>query len=314
MATPPQISPAAATVLAVGSVAFDSITTPRGRAERVLGGAATYFALAARHFAPVRIVAVVGDDFLPAHEQLLASRGICLRGLQRRSGKCFFWAGEYEANPNLRRTLATELNVFADFQPELPQEYLSSPVLFLGNIAPELQTSVCRALPAARLVGGDTMNYWIQSQPEAVRAFLRHLDLLMINDSEAVELSGEWNLALAARKIRAMGPKQVIIKRGEHGASLYAPEGCCSISGYPLEDVRDPTGAGDSFAGGVIGYLASQPQGDPGALRRALVYGSVMGSFACERFGVERLLDLTREEVDTRYREFLELSRIPDAV
>lgn len=311
----PAASPLAAArpVLAIGSVAFDSIATPHGRAERVLGGAATYFALAARFFAPVRIVAVVGEDFLPEHAALLADRGICLRGLQRRPGKCFFWAGEYDANPNQRRTLATELNVFADFQPELPDEYRSSEILFLGNIAPALQTAVCRALPGARLVGGDTMNYWIQSQPEAVREFLRHLDLLMVNDSEAVELSGEWNLATAARRIRELGPRRVIIKRGEHGASLYGPEGCCSLPGYPLETVADPTGAGDSFAGGVMGYLAAQPELDEAALRRALVYGSALGSFACERFGVERLLDLTRAEIDARYHELVELSRFPAA-
>ena len=296
-------------LLAVGSVAFDTIRTPHGVAERVLGGAATYFALAARFFTPVRIVAVVGEDFLPSHENLLASRGIDLAGLQRRPGKSFFWAGEYESNPDRRHTHATELNVFADFQPQIPRAYRDSRYLFLGNIDPALQCAVRRELPDAACICGDTMNYWIASQPERVREFLRGLHLLMINDSEAVELTGEWNLPSAARAIQALGPAHVIIKRGAHGATLYSPGGCCAVPSFPLEQVLDPTGAGDSFAGGVMGFLAGHNRRDEAGLRQALAYGSVMGSFTCERFGVERLLELTREQIEARYRQFLAITQ-----
>jgi sugar/nucleoside kinase (ribokinase family) len=302
-----------AELLTVGSVAFDTIRTPRGHAERVLGGAATYFALAARFFAPVRVVAVVGEDFLPVHEETLSSRGICLRGVERAAGKSFFWEGEYERNPNNRRTLATELNVFEKFTPRLPDDYLDSPYVFLANIDPMLQVRVADEMKSARIIGGDTMNYWIEQTPDELRAFLRRLQLLIINDSEAVQLSGEHNLLMAARAILALGPKALIVKRGEHGASLYTADGFFGVPAYPLEDVFDPTGAGDAFGGGVMGYLAATDAGaNPrelgAALRRAVVYGSVMGSFACERFGVERLCSLTREEIERRYREFVELT------
>lgn len=312
----------AQTILAVGSVAFDSIRTPRGAAERVLGGAATYFSLAASQFAPVRVVGVVGEDFGPEHEAVFAARDICTRGLERAKGKSFFWSGEYEADPNIRHTLTTELNVFADFSPKLPAEYRSSPIVFLGNIDPDLQCRVRDECASARLVGGDTMNYWIGGKPAAVRAFLSRLDLLMINDGEARELSGEANLHRAARVILGLGPRALVIKRGEHGATLYAREGEAggpvayfAVGGYPLEEVCDPTGAGDSFAGGVMGYLASAPRGeelDSERLRRAVVYGSVLGSFACERFGVERLRALTGAEIQRRYQEFSRLARFGD--
>jgi sugar/nucleoside kinase (ribokinase family) len=296
------------TLLAVGSVAFDSIRTPRGSAERVLGGAATYFSLAASNFAPVRVVGVVGEDFAPEHEAVFTRRGICVRGIERAPGRCFFWAGEYEANLNNRRTLATELNVFETFSPKLPPDYLDSKYVFLGNIDPGLQMSVREQLGGARFTSGDTMNYWISSKPQELRAFLARLDLLMINDSEAVELTGEYNLHRAAQGVIGLGPRALIIKRGEHGASLYTSDSYFAVPAYPIEEVCDPTGAGDSFAGGVMGYLAEQERYDEPTLRRAVVYGSVLGSFACERFGIERLADLTRVEIDQRFDEFREFT------
>jgi sugar/nucleoside kinase (ribokinase family) len=304
------------TLLAVGSVAFDSIRTPRGKAERVLGGSAAYFALAASYFSPVRVVGVVGDDFAPEHEAVFTRRGICVRGIERATGKSFFWEGEYEANPNQRRTLTTELNVFETFAPKLPPDYLDSKYLFLGNIDPALQVTVRNQLGAARFTAGDTMNYWINSKQKELRAFLSRLDLLMINDSEATQLTGEYNLHRAARGVIDLGPRALVIKRGEHGASLYTAAKSRSngslayfaVPAYPLEEVWDPTGAGDSFAGGVMGYLAEQERFDEAALRRAVVYGSVMGSFACERFGVDRLCHLTREEIDQRFGSFEEFT------
>ncbi len=312
-------------LLAVGSVAFDSIRTPRGYAERVLGGSATYFSLAASYFAPSRVVGVVGEDFSAEHERILCDRGVCTRGIERAPGKSFFWEGEYESNPNIRHTLKTELNVFETFSPKLPHDYRDSSYLFLGNIDPVLQCQVCDQLPESRFVAGDTMNYWISSKPEQVREFLSRLDLLIVNDGEALQLTGETNLNLAARAIIQMGPNAVVIKRGEHGASLYsiplkvasAAEAATAVTesvqdrldyfavpAYPLEDVFDPTGAGDSFAGGLMGYIAQQDAVSPATLRRAVVYGSVMGSFACERFGIERLRELSNEEVRRRYEEF----------
>ena len=296
-------------LIAVGSIAFDSIRTPHGSAERVLGGAATYFALAASHFSPVGVVGVVGDDFGAEHERVFTARGIDIAGIERAPGKSFFWAGEYEKNPNIRHTLTTELNVFASFAPKLPPAYIDSRFLFLGNIDPELQCRVADQMPATKFVGGDTMNYWIAQQPDQVHQFLGRLDLLMINDAEAMQLTGEVNLTRAARAVLGMGPRALVIKRGEHGASLYTGAGVFGAPGYPLEEVCDPTGAGDSFAGGLMGYLASCDAVDDAALRRAVIYGSVLGSFACERFGVERLVQLRRAEVDQRYREFVALTR-----
>ncbi len=300
-------------LLVVGSVAYDDITTPQGRAPRVLGGSGTYFALAASFFAPVRLVAVVGDDFSAEDEAVLTDRGIDTRGLERAPGKSFFWAGEYEADPNVRHTLRTELNVFENFDPKLPAEYHDSDVLFLGNIAPELQSQVRDKLgPRARLVGGDTMNFWITGRPDAVRHFLSRLHVLSINDSEAHLLTGESNLYRAARAILAQGPAAVIIKRGEHGATLYSATQTFGVPAYPLEEVIDPTGAGDAFAGGVFGYLAQQNRWDDATLRRAVVFGSVMGSFTCERFGVERLRSLNEGEIAARYREFVALTRFDE--
>lgn len=298
----------------VGSVAYDGVETPHGRVERMLGGSCTYIALAASFFTKVRIVAVVGDDFCDSDAELFASKGIDLAGLERVPGKTFFWAGVYSADMNDRTTLRTDLNVFADFDPKLPAAYRSQPHLMLGNIQPALQRSVRAQMERPRLTGGDTMNYWISSTRAELLETLKEWDFLLVNDSEARQLSGCHNLRKAARAVFDMGPRTVIIKRGEYGAILFRPEGHFIVPGYLLEDVFDPTGAGDCFAGGFTGYLAGcgLDLGDGAAdlteLRRAVIYGSVMGSFCCERFGVDRFRTLTRAEIDARYHEFQEFT------
>lgn len=293
-------------LVVVGSVAYDGIETPYGKADRLLGGSATYISLAASFFTSVKIVAVVGDDFDPADVRLFEKHNIDLEGLERAPGKTFYWAGVYSDDLNDRTTLTTDLNVFADFNPKLPQKYRSAPYLFLGNIQPALQAQVRRQMRQARVVGGDTMNLWIRETPQELAETLREWDVLLINDSEARMLSGECHLHRAARKILNMGPRTLIIKRGEYGAVLFRPEGYFITPGFLLEEVFDPTGAGDSFAGGFMGYLAGcdADPNDHGALRRAVIYGSALGSFCCEQFGVKRLASLTREEIDARYREF----------
>jgi sugar/nucleoside kinase (ribokinase family) len=273
----------------------------------MLGGAATYIALAASYFTPTKIVAVVGDDFDQADVDLLASRGIDLEGLERvAGGKSFFWAGVYSADMNDRTTLRTDLNVFADFNPRLPASYRSAPYLFLGNIQPALQRSVRAQMDRVRLTGGDTMNYWIKDFRGELLETLKEWDFLLINDSEARMLSGEQNLRTAAAKVQAMGPGTLVIKRGEYGAILFHGGRHFIAPGYLLESVFDPTGAGDSFAGGFMGYLSGRGAEsiDFADLRRAVIYGSVMGSFCCENFGVDRFRTLTREEIEARYREF----------
>jgi len=299
-------------LLVVGSVAFDAVRTPHGNVDKMLGGSATYFAVAASYFAPVRVVGVVGEDFEERHMRVLLDRGISTEGIERVPGKTFFWSGEYAPNMNDRTTLDTQLNVFATFQPKLPPHYRKSPFLFLANIDPTLQSLVQRQMEAPRLIGGDTMNLWIETTRPALERMLRGLGILVINDSEARLLSGEWNLARAGRAIRSMGPKTVVIKRGDGGASVYEEDHVFMAPALPLESVHDPTGAGDSFAGGFMGYLAASADSDhatPRArMRRAIIYGSVMGSFAVERFGLERLQNLTREEIDDRYSEFRQLT------
>ena len=298
-------------LIVVGSVAYDGVETPHGKVDRMLGGAATYIALAARYFTPVGLVAVVGDDFAAEDTRLLASRDIDLAGLERvPGGKTFFWAGVYSADMNDRTTLRTDLNVFADFNPRLPAAYRTQPYLFLGNIQPALQRGVREQMNGVNLTGGDTMNYWINDFRGELLATLKQWDFLLINDSEARLLSGAQNLRAAAAKIQAMGPKTLVIKRGEYGAILFHGDRHFMAPGYLLESVFDPTGAGDSFAGGFIGYLAGRgldlhdSRIDFADLRRAVIYGSVMGSFCCEQFGVERFRNLTRQEIDARYGEF----------
>ncbi|MCC7154327.1 MAG: sugar kinase [Bryobacterales bacterium] len=297
-------------IVIVGSVAYDGVTTPAGKVDRMLGGACTYISLAASYFAPTKIVGVVGDDFAQQDIDFLASRGIGLEGLERVPGKTFFWAGSYSADMNDRETLTTDLNVFADFDPRLPADYRQAPYLVLGNIQPELQQSVRAQMKAPKLVGGDTMNFWINGFRTQLLSTIRQWDFLLINDSEARLLSGESNLKRAADKIRGMGPRMLVIKRGEFGATLFHDGGYFSVPGYLLDKLSDPTGAGDCFAGGFIGYLASQGVSlaggvsEPRTLARAVVYGSVMGSFCCEQFGVDRFRTLTRDDIEARFAEF----------
>src|SRR5882724_13236107 len=304
-------------ILAVGSVAFDTVSTPSGRVENELAGAATYFGLAASYFAPVRIVAVVGDDFTAEHEAVLKTRGVDTRGIERASGKTFRWGGHYTENFNEAKTDFTELNVFEKFQPRIPKEYGDSEFVFLGNIHPTLQSAVCRELPSAKLVGGDTMNYWITSTLPELRETLKSVGILMINDGEAKMMSGESNLLRASQKILSMGPKALVIKHGEYGSTIFFQEGAFGIGRHPfraptlpLAEVVDPTGAGDSFAGGFMGYIASQEEINREVLKRALFYGGVMGSFAVESFGPRRLLNLKRGEIDERFGIFRELTHL----
>ncbi|MGH9714141.1 MAG: PfkB family carbohydrate kinase [Candidatus Acidiferrales bacterium] len=296
-------------LLVVGSVAFDAIETPFGKVDRALGGAASYFALAASHFTPVRVVGIVGDDFTAKDEAVLRGRRIDLRGVERAPGKTFFWAGRYSQNMNERTTLATDLNVFANFRPTLPPSYRDSSFIFLGNIDPTLQSSVLHQVNGKpKVVGLDTMNYWIERTPAELRETLKHTQILMINDDETRQLTGEHNLMRAAKHIFKMGPRTLVIKRGEHGALMVHDKFLFSVPAYPLEEVHDPTGAGDSFAGGFMGSLARDGRINAHSLRRAMVYGSVLGSFAVEQFGVERLTTLTRGEVHARARRFSQLA------
>lgn len=306
-------------ILVVGSVAFDSIRTPRGSVERCLGGAATHFALAASFFTRVRVIGVVGEDFTPENEAVFRARGIDTEGIERMPGKCFHWTGEYRENLNEAHTLNTELNVFESFQPKIPKAYVDSEFLFLANIDPLLQYQVRKQMPRVRLVCGDTMNYWITGQKENLARVLRDLDVLLINDGEAKLLANEANLVLAAERVMEMGPKTLIVKHGEYGATAFFgersfPGGICNrffrAPALPMTEVVDPTGAGDSFAGGFFGYLASQPEVTPATFKRAMFYGGVMGSFAVERFGTERVQRLSREEIDQRFRAFRELSHL----
>ena len=297
-------------LLVVGSVAFDSMESPYGMVDRVVGGAATYFAVAASFFAHVSIVAIVGDDFTERDAEIFRGRHIDTEGLERAPGRTFFWAGRYSENLNERVTLATELNVFADFKPRLPEKYRNSKYVFLANIAPELQRSVLHQVKGKpKLAALDTMNYWIERSNAELRETLRHVDILMINDSEARELSNEHNLLRAAKHIFKMGPSTLVVKRGEHGAMMVDKNGVFCIPAFPLEEPHDPTGAGDSFAGGFMGYLAGAGQTSDAALRRAMVYGSVLGSFAVERFGLERLTALKRGEIHARARHFAKLTQ-----
>ena len=297
-------------LVVVGSVAYDGIETPHGKRERALGGACTYIALSASYFTNTGIVAVVGEDFAAEDREWLAEKRIDLDGLEQVPGKTFFWAGVYSEDMNDRTTLQTDLNVFANFDPKLPASYASRPYLFLGNIQPELQRNVQQQMTRARFVGGDTMNYWIRDYREGLLAAIRTWDFLLINDTEARMLSGEYNLRRAAQKILDMGPNTLVIKRGEYGAMLFRRDSLFMVPGYLLEDVFDPTGAGDCFAGGFVGYLAERGfdlrngHFDVHELHRAVIYGSVMGSFCCEQFGVERFRTLTRKDIDQRFAEF----------
>ena len=305
-------------ITVVGSVAFDTVETPAGRRERCLAGAATYFSLAASYFTQVRVIAVVGEDFGAAEQAVFDAHKIDTRGIERAPGKSFFWQGSYLDNLNEAKTLKTDLNVFAGFEPKIPDAYRDSEFLFLANIDPVLQRRVREATPNARLVAGDTMNYWIKDHKPALLEVLKGLDILLINDTETRMLANNSNLVQAARAVIGMGPRFLVVKHGEYGATLFrgaAPknkgtERTFRAPALPLEEVVDPTGAGDSFAGGFFGYLASQPELTPGAFRRAMFYGGVMGSFAVERFGTERLQQLSRDEIDHRFTLFRELTHL----
>ncbi|MGB7984584.1 MAG: PfkB family carbohydrate kinase [Terracidiphilus sp.] len=297
-------------ITVVGSVAYDTIETPAGKRERCLGGAATYFSLAASFFTDVRVIAVVGEDFGKRQEAVFQTHHIDTRGIEHTAGKSFFWEGSYLENLNEAKTHNTELNVFAAFEPKIPAAYADSEFLFLANIDPVLQRRVREAMPDVKLVAGDTMNYWIKDHRAALLEVLKGLDILLINDTETKMLAANNNLVQAARAVMAMGPKTLVVKHGEYGATLFHGEKIFRAPALPMEEVIDPTGAGDSFAGGFFGYLASQKEQTLEAYRRAMFYGSVMGSFACERFGTERTQQLTRAEIDARFNTFRELTHL----
>ncbi len=307
-------------IVVVGSVAYDGIKSPSGHIDRCLGGAATYFALAASYFTQIRIVAVVGDDFSKQDEDVFRAHKVDTRGIEHAKGKSFFWRGEYGDNLNEAKTLETQLNVFQNFNPQVPPEYLDSEFLFLANIDPVLQSNVRRQMDGrVKLVGGDTMNYWITDPHHRKNLFetLRGVDVLLINDNEAKLIAAETSVPRAARKILQLGPRALVIKHGEYGATVFFKDREFGGGNHPfrapalpMEEVCDPTGAGDSFAGGFMGYIASQKKVDREVFKRAMFYGGVMGSFAVERFGTERLQTLSREEIDARYQVFRELTHI----
>ena len=306
------MSESQSSLLVVGSVAFDTIQTPHGKQERILGGSATYFSLAASYFTDVRVIAVVGEDFTAENEAVMADRGVDTRGIQRAKGKTFHWAGEYGDNLNEAKTHLTELNVFEDFKPQVPPEFKDSEFLFLANIDPVLQAQVRRSMPHVELTGGDTMNFWIGGKRRELLETLKLVDILLINDGEAKMLAEDNSLPRAAHKIRAMGPKALVIKHGEYGATIFFADHKHPFRApaLPLAEVRDPTGAGDSFAGGFMGYIASEGKLDREVLKRAMFYGGVMGSFAVERFGTERLQSLSRDEIEARFQLFRELTHL----
>lgn len=295
-------------ILCVGSVALDSVETPFGKAERVLGGSAVYFSAAATVFHPVRIVGVVGDDYPMDDLAFLSSRGVDLSGIEKASGESFFWAGRYHHDLNTRDTLETKLGVFADFQPKIPEAFRDARFVFLGNIDPALQLDVLDQVAAPEVVACDTMNFWIDGARDRLLELIGRVRILMVNDEEVRQLADEPNLLKAARWVQDRGPEIVIVKKGEHGAILFGPEWMFYVPGYPLEEVFDPTGAGDSFAGGFMGYLARNGSVTPETLRNAMVAGSALGSFACEQFSVERLKELTREDVRARIDEFRQIT------
>lgn len=297
-------------LLVVGSVALDTIETPFGKAERAIGGSATYISISASYFIqPVRLVGVVGSDFPKAEIEFLKEKEIDLEGLQvKEDEKTFFWHGKYDFDLNNRTSLATELNAFAGFDPVIPDSFKKSSYVCLGNINPELQLKVVEQLHKPKLIVGDTMNFWIEGKLDPLMEVLKHIDVLIINDSEAREISRDANLFKAARKIQEFGPKTIIIKKGEHGALLFFEQELFIAPAYPLESIYDPTGAGDSFAGGFIGYLAKTEDLSYENMKRAVIYGSTIASFAVENFSIERIRDLSALEIKDRFNEFKQLS------
>jgi sugar/nucleoside kinase (ribokinase family) len=300
-------------ILVVGTVAFDSIRTPFGEAEHCLGGSATYFAIAASFFTEVELIAVIGDDFTDEDMSVFRGRKINLDGLQRVPGaKTFFWSGEYGFDLNVARTRETQLNVFADFHPQLTEAQRNAEVLFLANIHPELQMDVLRQTKRPRVVALDTMNLWIATKRDALEDAFRHVDLVLINEAEARQFTGEANLGKAARAILQLGPQTIVLKRGEYGVLMITSDAVFAVPAYPLENVFDPTGAGDTFAGGFLGYLASRTVVDDRELRRAIIFGSVLASFTVEKFSLDRLREITVDDIQQRYRAFRALTHFED--
>jgi sugar/nucleoside kinase (ribokinase family) len=300
-------------LLVVGSVAFDAVETPFGKRDKMLGGSASHFSISASFFTDVRVVAVVGGDFTRAEEEVFERHRVNISDLERvPEGKSFFWRGKYDYDLNTAHTLDTQLNVFADFQPKLSEEAKRSRLVFLGNIQPDLQRGVREQVQDAELVALDTMNLWIENTRESLLETIKGVDVMIINDAEARQLAEEPNLMRAARKIMGQGPRALVVKRGEYGAALFTPETYFAIPAYPLESVFDPTGAGDTFAGGFMGYLSSQDKLDEAAMRRAMIFGSVMASFNVEEFGTERVQRLTHDEINQRFRAFKQMTNFEE--
>jgi sugar/nucleoside kinase (ribokinase family) len=295
-------------ILVIGSVAFDSVETPFGRGDDVLGGSATYFSTSASFFTGVQLVAVVGEDFPDEPRQFLTSRGVDLTGLQTRPGKTFRWKGRYGYDLNEAHTLETHLNVFETFHPELPESYRQAKFVFLANIDPELQLEVLQQVEKPKLIACDTMNFWIDGKRDALVRTLGHVDILVINEAEVRQLADEANLVKASRAVLAMGPKTLVVKRGEYGVLVFTEHSIFSAPAYPLEEVFDPTGAGDTFAGGFMGYLAATNNLSDETIRKATVFGSVMASFTVEAFSLDRLRKLTWAEIEDRFRRFQTLT------
>ena len=300
-------------LLVVGSVAFDAVETPFGKCDKMLGGSASHFSLSASYYTEVKVVAVVGGDFTNAEQQVFDSHGVDTSDLERiPEGKTFFWRGRYDYDLNVAHTLDTQLNVFAEFRPQLSEAAKRARLVFLGNIQPDLQCEIREQVPNAELVALDTMNLWINTAKDSLLRTVRGVDLVIINDAEARQLTGIPNLIRAAREVLSWGPKALIVKRGEYGAALFTRENYFAIPAYPLESVFDPTGAGDTFAGGFMGYLASQETLDEAAMRRAMIFGSVMASFNVEEFGTERIRRLSEDEINARFRAFKQMTHFEE--
>lgn len=296
-------------ILVVGSVALDSVETPFGKHDDLLGGSATYFSISASYFTDVRLVAVVGKDFPDRHINLLQRHGVDTKGLQIVDGKTFRWKGRYEYDMNVAKTISTHLNVFQEFDPNIPKEFKRTKNVFLANIDPDLQRGVLKQIDTPRLVASDSMNFWIENKRASLVKLLKSIDIFFVNDAEARQLSGETNLLQAARSILSRGPKMVIIKKGEHGSLFVSKKDIFSMPGVPLETISDPTGAGDTFAGGVMGYLSSQRKIDESKVKKAIIFGSVMASYNVEKFSLTGLLRLNRRLIDKRYTELTDLTR-----
>lgn len=301
-------------ILVVGTLAFDSVKTPFGEAEDVLGGSATYFSVSASNFAEVGLVAVVGKDFPEENVEMLKGKGVDVGGLLRTDGDTFRWKGQYGFDLNEAETLETHLNVLMDFDPKVPDNFKDADVVFLANIDPELQAKVLDQVTSPKLVACDTMNFWIEGKKDKLLEVLKRVDLFVINEGETRELAGEASLVKAAKKILSFGPKTLIVKRGEYGVLVFTQDGIFSAPAFPLEDVFDPTGAGDSFAGGLIGYLASSGVYDDANIRKAAVLGSVMASFNVESFSLDRLKEINMGDIHARFKEFQEITKFEDIV